>query len=135
MAGDTHPILLFDGVCKLCHGAVRFVLDHDRDVHFRFAPLQSGVGRALLERFHLDPSALDSIVLIDAAGAHARSDAALHSARALGAPWSWLWLLIAIPRPLRDAAYDFVAGHRYRWFGTMHACPVPRPEWRERFLE
>ena len=70
-----------------------------------------------------------------AAGAHERSDAALRTARALGAPWSWLWLLIAIPRPLRDAAYDFVARNRYHWFGRKQACPVPRPEWRERFLE
>ena len=134
MASDTHLVLLFDGVCNLCHGVVRFVLDHDRDARFRFAPLQSDVGRALLERFHLDPSAIDSVVVIDAAGAHARSDAALHTVRALGAPWSWLWLLIAIPRPLRDVVYDFVARHRYRWFGRKDACPVPRPAWRERFL-
>jgi predicted DCC family thiol-disulfide oxidoreductase YuxK len=131
---DAHPVLLFDGVCNLCHGAVRFVLDHDREARFRFAPLQSDVARALLARFELDPNALDSMVLIDAAGAHARSDAALRTARWLGAPWSWLRVLAVIPRPLRDAVYDFIARHRYRWFGRKDACPLPRPEWRERFL-
>ena len=129
-----HPVLLFDGVCNLCHGTVRFVLDRDRAARFRFAPLQSDVGRALLANFALDPDATDTVVLIDAAGAHTRSDAALRTARALGAPWSWLWPLAVIPRPLRDAAYDFVARHRYRWFGKKDACPLPRPEWRDRFL-
>jgi predicted DCC family thiol-disulfide oxidoreductase YuxK len=130
----AHPVLLFDGVCNLCHGTVRFVLDRDRAARFRFAPLQSGVGRALLADFALDPDDLDTVVLIDAAGAHTRSEAALRTVRALGAPWSWLWPLAAIPRPLRDTAYDFVARHRYRWFGKKDACPLPRPEWRDRFL-
>jgi predicted DCC family thiol-disulfide oxidoreductase YuxK len=131
---DAHPVLLFDGVCNLCHGAVRFVLDRDRAARFRFAPLQSEAGRALLTHFALDPNAIDAVVLIDAAGAHTRSDAALRVARILGAPWSWLGPLAAIPRPLRDAVYDFIARHRYRWFGRKDACPLPRPEWRERFL-
>ena len=131
---DAHPVLLFDGVCNLCHGVVRFVLDHDRAARFRFAPLQSEVGRALLARFGLDADALDAVVLIDETGAHLRSDAALRVARRLGPPWSWLGPLAMIPRPLRDAVYDFVARHRYRWFGKRDACPLPRPEWRERFL-
>jgi len=131
---DAHPVLLFDGVCNLCHGTVRFVLDHDRDARFRFAPLQSEVGRALLARFALDPDALDTIVLIDEARAYRRSDAALRVARRLGAPWSWLVPLAAIPRPLRDAVYDFIARRRYRWFGKKDACPLPRPEWSDRFL-
>jgi predicted DCC family thiol-disulfide oxidoreductase YuxK len=143
MAGDVaaalagrgaHPILLFDGVCNLCHGSVRFLLEHDRAARFRFAPLQSELGRALLAQFALDVDALDTVVLIDADGVHTRSDAALRSARLLGAPWSWSWLLAAIPRPLRDAAYAFVVRRRYRWFGRKDACPLPRPEWRDRFL-
>jgi predicted DCC family thiol-disulfide oxidoreductase YuxK len=131
---DAHPVLLFDGVCNLCHGVVRFILDHDRDARFRFAPLQSEVGRALLTRFALDPDALDAVVLIDEAGAHVRSDAALRVARALGPPWNCLGPLAVIPRALRDAVYDFIARRRYRWFGKKDACPLPRPEWRERFL-
>jgi hypothetical protein len=82
MESDVHPILLFDGVCNLCHRAMRFVLDHDRDARFRFAPLQSDVGRALLERFKMDPNALESVVVIDAAGAPAQRRGAAHRPRA-----------------------------------------------------
>jgi len=131
---EAHPVLLFDGVCNLCQGVVRFLLDRDRDARLRFAPLQSEFGRALLAHFALDADALDNVVLIDRAGAHARSEAALRCARLIGPPWSWSLVLRAIPRPLRDALYDFVARHRYRWFGRKDACPLPRPEWRDRFL-
>jgi predicted DCC family thiol-disulfide oxidoreductase YuxK len=130
-----HPILLFDGVCNLCHGGVRFVLDHDRAARFRFAPLQSDVGRALVAESGRDPDALGSMLLIDADGAHEKSAAILRAARALGAPWSWSWPLMALPVPWRDAAYDWIARNRYRWFGKKDTCPTPRPEWKHRFLE
>lgn len=130
----AHPILLFDGVCNLCHGTVRFVLAHDRAARFRFAPLQSEVGRALLARYGLDPAALDSVVLVDADGAHQRSDGALRTFAGLDRPWRWLGLLRVVPRALRDAVYDWIARHRYGWFGKLDACPLPRQEWRERFL-
>jgi predicted DCC family thiol-disulfide oxidoreductase YuxK len=131
----AHPVVLFDGVCNLCHGAVRFVLERDPAARFRFAPLQSEIGRSLLERHGLDPGALDTVVLVDAGGAHARSDAALRIARELGFPWSWLAALRALPRPLRDALYGIVVRRRYRWFGRRDACPPPPPRWRERFLD
>lgn len=130
----VHPIVLFDGVCNLCHGAVRFLLEHDAGARLRFAPLQSDVGRTLLAQHGLDADALETMVLVDADGAHLRSDAALRIVRALGPPWSWLRVLAALPRPLRDAGYDFVARKRYRWFGKKDACPMPRAEWTARFL-
>lgn len=130
----AHPVVLFDGVCNLCHGTVRFLLERDPAARLRFASLQSDVGRALLARYGLDSDALDTIVFVDATGAHQRSDAALRIVRVLGPPWSWLRVLAALPRPLRDAAYDFVARNRYRWFGKKDACPMPRAEWTARFL-
>ena len=40
-----------------------------------------------------------------------------------------------MPRVLRDPVYDFVARHRYRWFGRRDACLIPTPELRNRFLD
>jgi predicted DCC family thiol-disulfide oxidoreductase YuxK len=54
-------------------------------------------------------------VLVDADGAHARSDAALRIAGGLRAPWRWLAALGAAG--VRDALYDALARRRYRWFG------------------
>jgi len=45
--------------------------------------------------------------------------------------WRWCW---ALPRTIRDAAYDFVAPIRYRIFGTRDdMCPIVFMELRSRF--
>jgi predicted DCC family thiol-disulfide oxidoreductase YuxK len=136
MSGDDTdgPIILFDGVCNLCHGAVRFIVRRDPDARFRFAPLESELGKRLVkERAEHGPPA-DSILLIHGGKLYQRSEAALRIAAWLRAPWPAMELLRAIPRPLRDAAYDYVARNRYRWFGRKHACPDPDPEARDRFI-
>lgn len=128
------PVILFDGVCNLCNGAVNWVMDRDRGGQFRFASLQSDVGRAALDAAGAGNSLPDSIVLIDDAGVHTRSDAALRIASQLGWPWSWLRLFAIAPRGLRDAVYDVIARHRYRWFGERDTCRLPGPSDHERFL-
>ena len=130
----AHPVVLFDGVCNLCNGAVRFVIARDPAARFRFAPLQSDVGRALLLHHRLDPAALETFVLIDGEGAHERSTAVLRLLRGLGTPWRWLWPLVAVPRPLRDGLYGILARNRYRWFGRRAQCMIPNPELLARFL-
>ncbi len=133
--GPEHPIILFDGVCNLCSGAVRFVIERDPEAEFRFASLQSERGRALLRRHGLPEDGMDTMVLVEAGRAYTNSSAALRVTRRLRRPWSWLRALLVVPRPLRDAVYGVVARHRYRWFGRREACLVPGPELRDRFLD
>jgi predicted DCC family thiol-disulfide oxidoreductase YuxK len=128
------PVILFDGICHLCNGAVRFVLRHDRQKRFVFAPLQSKAATTVLARYPDADSLPDSIVLADARGLHTRSDAAFGIARQLGFPWSWLAMGRLLPRPVRDGVYDWIARRRYRWFGRREACMVPTDEVRDRFL-
>jgi len=132
---DRHPVVLFDGVCNLCHGAIRFLVRHDRSGVFRFAPLDSSVGRALLDAYGLPTEDHDSFVLIDGDGAHRKSTAALRVARRLDPPWNLAWVLRVVPRRLRDVGYDLVAEYRYDVFGRKDACEVPEPEIRDRFLD
>jgi predicted DCC family thiol-disulfide oxidoreductase YuxK len=130
-----HPsILLFDGVCNLCSGAVRFVIRHDPRGRFRFAALQSETGRRLLVQHGLSADALDTFVLIGGARCFTRSDAAIELVRRLEGPWRWLALLRVVPRSIRDRLYRVVARHRYRWFGRTESCMVPTPELARRFL-
>ncbi|MEZ3142524.1 thiol-disulfide oxidoreductase DCC family protein [Halobaculum sp. MBLA0143] len=129
------PILLFDGVCNLCNRTVRFVVDHDGDGRVSFAPLQSPVGEALLERVGLPTETMDSVVLIEGERVSRKSDAALRVTRYLDDPLPAARLFELVPAPLRDAGYDMVAEHRYRVFGRKESCPVPDAETRERFLD
>lgn len=66
--------------------------------------------------------------------AHTRSDAALRIAARLNGLWPVLKILLIVPRPIRNWAYDVVAKNRYRWFGKNPACMIPTPETRGRFL-
>ena len=131
---NNGPVILFDGVCNLCSGAVRFILARDRRGRFRFAALQSDAAKSLLAGAGLPQDATDSIVLLQDGRAWRRSGAALRIARGLDGAWPLLFAFIIVPRPLRDAAYDFVARRRLRWFGRRAACHVPTPELRSRFL-
>ena len=128
------PILLFDGVCNLCHGVVQWVISHDPGARFRFASLQSDAGRALLASHRLPPDAMDTVVLIAGDVHWQKSGAALEVLRRLGGAWAFASALRFVPRPLRDVAYDWVARNRYGWFGKQAECWLPTPELRARFL-
>lgn len=127
-----HPVILFDGVCNLCHGAVRFIIRRDRAARFRFASLQSDTGRRLAGPGL--PAEPDSILLFEEGRRYDRSTAALRIARRLDGAWPLLYAFIVIPRPLRDAVYAWIARHRYRWFGRLETCPLPDPGLADRFL-
>jgi predicted DCC family thiol-disulfide oxidoreductase YuxK len=133
---QSAAVVLFDGVCPLCHAAVRWIVRHDPGGQFRCAPLDSEVGRAVLEGAGALPprSEPETVVLVEDGRVWERSDAILRIASGVGAPWRWLAVLRLLPRGLRDAAYGWVARGRYRWFGRLDACPLPPPELRDRFL-
>ena len=127
------PIIYFDGLCDLCDGFVRFLLARDRRARYRFAPLQGETARARLEdRF--TGSAIETVVLEEPKRFRVRSDAAIAILTGLGGLWRLAAALRIVPRPLRDALYDYVARNRFRWYGRRDACRVPTPAERERFL-
>jgi predicted DCC family thiol-disulfide oxidoreductase YuxK len=130
-------VLLYDGLCPVCDGSVRYVLAHDRRGTMRLASLQSEFAAAVLAR-HPELAAIDSIVLVEnAPGGEqvwVQSEAVLRIASYLGGPYRAARLLRILPRFLRDAVYALVARFRYRWFGRYDACPLPPPEVRARFL-
>lgn len=129
-----HPVLLFDGHCNLCARSVSFIVRHDRHARFRFAPLQSPAAERLLIAAHAPHPLPDSMIIVDGARCYTRSDAAIQLARRLPFPWPILTVARAVPRPLRDALYRFVASNRYRLFGRREACMVPTPQLMARFI-
>jgi predicted DCC family thiol-disulfide oxidoreductase YuxK len=135
MARQDSPVVLFDGVCNLCNGAVNFIIDRDPAARFRFAALQSTQAAELLAPLGRAPEAdPNSFILVEDGRLYERSTAALRVARRMGGAWKLFYAFIIIPRPIRDAAYRFVAKNRYRWFGKAEACRMPTPELRARFL-
>lgn len=130
-------IILFDGVCNLCNGAINFVIDRDKSDVFRYASLQGKTGARLLAERNIDPEETDSIVLIEPGMAwFVKSDAAIEIARDLGWPWKALSLFSYIlPGVFRDKIYDLIAANRYKWFGRKEQCMIPTPALRSKFLD
>lgn len=128
-----NPILLYDGVCVLCSGGVRFVLRHEREPAIRFVAVQSTEGRALARVHGLDPQAPESFLFIENGAALAKSDAAFAVIRHLRGPARLLLLGRILPRPLRDWLYDRIARNRYHLFGQKTVCERPDPRQRHRF--
>lgn len=127
-------VILFDGVCNLCNGAVDFIIRHDREANFMFASLQSEVGQELLQQYGLPAHDYKSMVLLKEGRFYQRSTAALKIAEGLGGALRLLRLFLVVPAPFRDAVYNFVAHNRYRFFGKKETCRLPTPEERARFL-
>jgi predicted DCC family thiol-disulfide oxidoreductase YuxK len=132
-------LLLYDGVCALCNGFVQFLMKHDRLDRFRFAPLQSNLGREVLARFDIHTFPGGVMLLTDALTPaehlYQRSDAVGAALQRLRGPWRLAGrVLRLVPRRLRDWGYGIVARFRYRLFGRYETCPIPPPEQRGRLL-
>jgi predicted DCC family thiol-disulfide oxidoreductase YuxK len=128
-------IILFDGVCNLCTTSVQFILKRDRRDCYRFVSLQSDLGKAILDHLNLKNLTIDSIVLHEPQKAfYIKSDAALRIITGLGGLYKLAGLLFVIPKGVRDWVYDYVAKHRYGWYGRSDSCMVSTPELLSKFL-
>ena len=131
---DDRPLFIFDGVCVLCSSGVRWLMRHDPEARFRFATAQSPLGRAIYAHYGVDFD--ETYLLLDEGRVYVKSDGYLRVAAILGGVWRALGAITRlIPRALRDAAYDLVARHRYRWFGKTEYCGLIPPELKERVLD
>lgn len=131
---QAHPIIVFDGVCVLCNGWVGFLLRHDRQRRYRFAAMQTVLGRGLLAAHGLDPEDPVSFLLVENGRPRSDTDAIIHVVDGLGGPWRLVNVARLLPRPLRDRLYRTLARNRYRWFGRHEACMLPPEEHENRFL-
>ncbi|MED3511257.1 MULTISPECIES: thiol-disulfide oxidoreductase DCC family protein [Bacillus amyloliquefaciens group] len=127
-------VLLFDGVCNLCSGAVQFIIKRDPAGKISFASLQSDTARELLASEGLPTEQFDSMIFIENGRIYKKSAAVLKVSRHLRGAWRLSAVFFAVPRPLRDRAYSFIARRRYQWFGKREACMLPSPEIKNRFL-
>jgi predicted DCC family thiol-disulfide oxidoreductase YuxK len=126
------PVVFFDGVCVLCNGAVRFVVERDRpnttNNRIDFCRVQSQLGEQLLAKHNITKEqSLDRFCLLDTDGKmHTASSAALRIAMLLPFPYPLLGVFLLIPKFLRDLCYDTVAQNRYKWFGKEDTCRTYR---------
>jgi len=130
----TKPILLFDGYCNLCNNSVKFVLKHEKTSEIVFASLESTIGVQILKQYHINSTEIDSLVLIQHKTVYVKSSAALRLTKYLKGLYPLAYILLIIPPFIRNWAYDYIARHRYRWFGKSDTCMMPDSKQKHRFL-
>ena len=136
-AGKPWPeddVILYDGVCVFCSRWIRFVAARDVHARFRFTAIQSPYGNRLADALGIDANDPDTNAVIHGGIAYFKSDAALTVLSNLPG-WRWVRVLLAVPRPLRDAVYNLVARNRYRIFGKYDTCFVPDAALQARVME
>ncbi|WP_442599602.1 thiol-disulfide oxidoreductase DCC family protein [Neobacillus sp. D3-1R] len=127
-------IILFDGICNFCNSSVQFIIKRDPNGYFKYASLQSEIGKKLLLKHGLTEN-VESIVLFIDGKYFMKSTAALQICRRLTGAWKILSVLTVVPVTIRDFFYNIIAKNRYKWFGKQESCMLPTPEIRDRFLD
>ncbi|MEK6451077.1 MULTISPECIES: thiol-disulfide oxidoreductase DCC family protein [Myroides] len=128
-------IILFDGVCNLCDNTVQKVIKADKNDQFRFASLDSEIGKQILDYIGVDRQKMDSIVLYQPGiSYYLKSQAAFKIASYLGLPYSLINIFSVFPKALTDIGYDFIAKNRYKWYGKKESCMIPNESIKQKFL-
>jgi predicted DCC family thiol-disulfide oxidoreductase YuxK len=132
---DDGALLVFDGVCVLCSASARFILKRDSSKRFRFATAQSRLGQALFRHYGLDAQSFETNLVLFEGRAYGKLDTVVVAGTLLRGVWRALALLRVLPHAIGDWIYDRVARNRYRLFGRTEHCMMPKPEWRDRFID
>ncbi|XP_009360467.2 uncharacterized protein YuxK [Pyrus x bretschneideri] len=131
-------VVVYDGVCHLCHGGVKWVIKADKYRKIKFCCVQSETAEPYLRLCGLDrEDVLRRFLFVEGPGLyHQGSTAALKVLSYLPLPYSALSAFMVIPTPLREMVYDYVAKRRYDIFGKSEDCLVLREkELLERFID
>jgi len=127
-------IVIFDGICNFCNGAVNFIIKRDSKAAFKFAPMQSETAQELLLQHEVRIVGDDSFILIKNGRCFVRTNAALEITKDLDGFWFIFRAFKIVPAVVRDYFYWVLARNRYKLFGKRDTCMVPNTEVLDRFL-
>lgn len=129
-------LIFYDGTCGLCDHIVQFLLKHDPEGIFVFAPLQGSTAQTFLKDLDPKMKEADSLILVEDYTSPDRKyyvfgKAAFRICWLLGGFWALLGLISFLPSFLYDWGYRLVARNRHRFF---QSCVLPTRELQDRFL-
>ena len=121
---DGKILVLFDGMCILCSGTIRFILKADKSKKFLFQTLQSSTGQ----------EAGESVMVDDGKKIYTHFDAVLKIGKELDGIYRLIGIFKILPRRWRNGLYEWIARNRYRWFGKRDSCFLPSAEEKASFI-
>lgn len=127
---DKDRIIVFDGLCVLCNSSVDLLIKLDKCRLFKYASLQGEYVKTL----NLNDS-IQSIVYLENGQVYYKSTAILKILRSLGGIWAYTTIFYIIPPTIRDFIYDIIAKYRYKIFGKLTTCRMPKDGESALFLD
>jgi predicted DCC family thiol-disulfide oxidoreductase YuxK len=110
---SEQPKIIYDGNCKFCSQAVRFLKSGTGESGTAFFPAESNDSDILLLQNNLPPDLTDkTVILIEDKKIYTKSAAIIKAIQNKGGWWKLGGILKIIPTFIRDAVYDFVARNR-----------------------
>ncbi|MBK1874457.1 thiol-disulfide oxidoreductase DCC family protein [Marinobacter sp. 1-3A] len=128
------PVVLFDGVCRLCAAWARFLIRFDKKRRFKLATVQSPEGQAILQSHGFPTDYYETMLLAEGPDIYTKSTAFFRVMRELPWPWPLACIGWVVPSVIRDWLYDRIALNRYKLFGRYDACVIPNKDHDSRFL-
>lgn len=128
-------VILFDGVCKLCHAWSRFIMKYDTQHKFKLASVQSNAGKAILAHFNYPTDSFATMLVVHDNTCLQKSEAFMYVMKTLGFPWKLFGCLKIFPPVIRNWGYDRIALNRYKIFGKYESCFLPSPDDQKRFIQ
>ncbi|MEO9460175.1 MAG: DCC1-like thiol-disulfide oxidoreductase family protein [Lentilitoribacter sp.] len=130
---QKNAIWLFDSVCVLCNGAISTALRYEKAPSIDFVSIHSPNGRAIAQKYNIDPDDPDTFLFLDNGRPYVQSDGVIALSKHMKAPFSWIRFGVVLPKAFRDTLYHLVARNRYRLFGKLETCRIPTEAERSRF--
>jgi len=131
---EEKNIIIYDGICNFCNGAVSFIIKRDPYRKFVFTPIHSNFAQNLIKKYNLQDIGTDTVFLIKDGRCSYKTEAALEIAKELSGYWHLFNIFKIIPIRLRDSIYDLIAKNRYKLFGKNLTCIIPPIEIKNRFF-
>lgn len=131
---QKRPILLFDGVCNLCNGAVDFIIRHEKSSEIRFASIQSEAAQSILKALSKDFTKMNTLYVLVNDSILEKSEAVLFIAKFLKKPWSFVQIFKFLPISFLNLIYEYISKNRYSFFGKRETCRLPDQSILDRFL-
>ena len=130
MSHKKERIVVFDGFCGLCNKSIDILIKIDTQKRFLYTSLQGEFVKTL----DIEPN-IDSIIYYENGNLYYKSTAILKILEALGGLWRSTTIFYLIPRVVRDYIYDVIAKYRYKIFGEMDACRMPKQDEQALFID
>lgn len=126
----SNKIVIFDGICGFCNKSLDVLMRLDKNKTLKYTSLQGEYVKQLDVE-----NGIDSIIFYDEGKLYYKSTAILKILRSLGGVWILANIFYLIPAFIRDTIYDLIAKYRYKIFGKMETCRMPKAGEQELFID